>query len=80
MRNIEPIKLAEFRNEMMYILKKKSNKYQNTWKNVEIDYLLYKLKKQLSRINLKDTNKYIQKRLLHIANYSYLIYQKLEGN
>jgi len=78
MKDINPVKLAEFRNEMMEILKEKFDKYQNTWKYVDIDYLLFKLKKQLNRIDINDNHRYIQKRLLNVANYCYFIYERLK--
>ena len=79
MKDINPIKLAEFRNEMMEILKEKFDKYQNIWKNSETEYLLFKLKQQLKQIRLYTVNSEITKRkLLHIANYCYFIYEKLK--
>lgn len=78
MKTNNPLKLTEFRNEMLKILTKKFDKHQDSWKYVDIEYLIIKLKEQLKRIYLDNNhNESNKKRLLHIANYCYLIYQKL---
>ena len=69
MKNINPIKLSEFRNEMMEIFREKFNKYTNTWKHIDIEYLMFKLKEQLKRIYLDNNHNKSNKNPYEYVDY-----------
>jgi len=61
---------------MQEILNEKFPKYRNTWKTVELDYLLYKLRNKLIPLSLEMPLK-AKRELVHIANYCYFLYSRL---
>ena len=79
-------RLQKFVEEMENILDEKSEKYQDGWKFAKINKLLESLKKQLKTIEPSayensNINRRINKRnrriLLHIANYCFLVSERL---
>jgi len=78
--------LQQFAEEMEKILDEKFEKYQDGWKFAEISKLLDSLRFQLETIEPSDyedsiVNRNINKRnrrtLLHVANYCFLISNRL---
>ena len=69
--------LNEFVNKMLEVLIEKQEKYKDTWKTC--DFL--RLKGQLfNRANeLGITSKSTKRKLIHIANYCYFLYTRLEN-
>jgi len=75
--SIDIIKIHQFSTEMIKILREKSKIYKDIWKITYLDNLINKLKKQIKTIDYRNNIKRTKRQLLHIANYCYFIYQRL---
>lgn len=71
--------LEEFTKEMEKILTEKYDKYKDTWKDCPINLIIYKLSKQLDALYEADIDR-SERIAIHIANYAYLLYQRLKEN
>lgn len=73
--------IEKFQNEMITILNDKFNKYKDTWKTVKFHKLYENLDFQIDKLfkNISLTNQELKRTLIHIANYCYFIYIRLEG-
>jgi len=75
--SIDIIKIHQFTIEMIKILREKLKIYKDTWKTIYLDNLIHKLKEQVKEISYRNNIKRTKRQLLHIANYCYFIYQRL---
>jgi len=73
-------KFLEFTTKQITILKEKEvNEYKDdSWKIYEEEDLLDDLIDQLDRLEWSEEKEYKQRRLLHIANYAFFIWHKLQ--
>ncbi len=73
----------EFNRKQIAILKEKENgKYKDDfWKNIDEDDLYDSLYVQAEKFEYEtnENAEYRQRRLLHIANYAFFLYEKLKG-
>jgi len=78
--------IKKFTDEMIKILQEKLPEYTNTWKTVDLKTLQNKMKEQIEKGNifnviLRDsyiTKEKTRRRLLHIANYCFFLYNRIE--
>ncbi len=72
----------EFNKKQITILKEKENdKYKDdSWKNYDEDELEDDMLDQIDKFEFETENdEYKQRRLLHIANIAFFLYEKLKG-
>ena len=78
--------IKKFTDEMIKILQEKLPEYTSTWKTVDLKTLQNKMKEQIEKGNifnviLRDsyiTKEKTRRRLLHIANYCFFLYNRIE--
>ncbi len=76
--------LAFFTTEMMDMLKEKFGKYEDSWKDNSLGELRAKMDEQIKEISNIISPKIdfdrgqVKRKLIHIANYCSLLYNKLE--
>ena len=64
---------------MKDILKEKFKKYDTTWKTIKIYNLKDKLKQQLNSMSIIFNPIRAKRQILHIANYCYFIWYRLNN-
>ena len=77
---IEGKELLEFATEMIKVLNEKTEKYKGDWETTHVNTLLKCIEDQLEKLKdpiLNDGIPYRKRRLLHIANFCFLLYNKL---
>jgi len=65
--------------QMEKILNEKKDKYKDTWKTANLHFLLEKLKEQLDSIDYKDDIEKTIRKIIHIANYCFFIWNILNS-
>jgi len=72
--------MYKFFIQMEKILNEKRHKYKgDTWKISNLDFLLSKLKEQLDSIDYTENKEQTKRKIIHIANYCFFIYSRLNS-
>lgn len=71
--------LEKFAEQMEEILEEKSKQYQDFWRTCNLGTLAGKLKAQVRKlVFFKNYKSRAKRTLIHIANYCYFIYNRLD--
>jgi len=78
---IQNKELGKFAKAMEKILNEKEEKYNDMWTICELKELMEKLQDQVDSIVKLDINEHLaMRRLIHIANYCYFLYNRLNNS
>lgn len=69
--------LLELLFQMYHIQVEKAEKYKETWKVCDTKFLIEKMKKQVLKLQLFKGLEDEKRRLIHIVNYCFFLYERL---